>query len=102
LATKLLATDAEVPPDSITRVEVDGGVICLVRTPDGSLHAMDDACSHEGASLSEGELFESNIECAMHGSLFDLRTGAARGLPATDPIRTYRVFVDDGGIYIEI
>src|SRR5215472_12650962 len=76
VTNSFVAMDVDLPANSVTQVQADGRAICLVRMEDGSLHAVDDACSHEGACLSEGELFEGSIECPLHGSLFDVRTGA--------------------------
>ncbi len=71
---------------------------------DGTFFAVDDVCSHAEASLSEGELDPDNctIECPMHGSCFDLRTGEPLSLPAYDPIRVYRVDVVDGILRVAV
>ena len=72
-----------------------GHRIALVRIGDEFL-AVGDRCSHEDYSLSEGEVWaeECEIECPQHGSMFDLRTGEARTLPATKPVPVYPVVVD--------
>ena len=56
------------------------------------LAAVDDECSHEELSLSEGEVWaaECEIECPRHGSMFDLRSGKPCSLPATQPVHVYR------------
>jgi 3-phenylpropionate/trans-cinnamate dioxygenase ferredoxin subunit len=78
------------------RFDVAGRRIALVRIGE-EYHAIDDECSHEDYSLSEGEVWadECEIECPRHGSTFDLRTGAACTLPATQPVAVYEVVVDD-------
>lgn len=83
-------------------VEIDGHRICLARTEEGEVHAVDDTCTHEDESLSEGWLDGSCIECPAHNSIFDLRTGEAVSLPADEPVRTHTVRIDDGAIYVDV
>jgi 3-phenylpropionate/trans-cinnamate dioxygenase ferredoxin subunit len=80
-------------------VVVDGTPICLVRTQD-EVYAVHDECTHAEVPLSEGEVEGRTIECWMHGSRFDLRTGEALNLPATEPVRTYPVRVVDGQVQV--
>ena len=54
-----------------------------------------DLCSHAAVALSEGEVADCTIECWLHGSRFDLRTGKPTGLPATEPVATFPVDVRD-------
>jgi len=77
--------------------------IALVRTSDG-FHAVADTCSHEDYSLSEGEVLaeECEIECWKHGSVFDLRTGEPRSLPATKPVPVYPVRVEGDDVVVEL
>jgi 3-phenylpropionate/trans-cinnamate dioxygenase ferredoxin component len=83
------------------RFDVAGHRIALVRVGD-EFHAVDDECSHEDYSLSEGEVWEDEceIECPRHGSTFDLVTGEACSLPATRPITVYPVEVADGTVSV--
>ncbi len=78
------------------RVEVDGEPVVLVRVGD-DVRALHDTCSHEEASLSDGELWDGELECPLHGSTFSLETGAPSCLPAMKPVPTYAVTVVDGG-----
>ena len=48
---------------------------------DGDVHALDDTCTHADVSLSEGEVDGCTLECWLHGSQFDLRTGEPTGCP---------------------
>ncbi|MGX1880555.1 bifunctional 3-phenylpropionate/cinnamic acid dioxygenase ferredoxin subunit [Streptomyces sp. NPDC055287] len=70
--------------------------IAVFRTG-GALYAIDDTCSHQDASLSEGWLEGCFVECPLHAAMFDLRTGRPSCLPARRPVRTHRVSVDDSG-----
>ncbi|WP_203566825.1 Rieske (2Fe-2S) protein [Aestuariimicrobium ganziense] len=75
--------------------------IVLVRF-DGELYALHDECSHGHVRLSEGDLTAEGIECHLHGSLFDPRTGAALNLPATQPVATYPVKVDGTNVLVDV
>jgi 3-phenylpropionate/trans-cinnamate dioxygenase ferredoxin subunit len=92
--TVALCRTDELDPGQARRLDVAGRRIALVRIGDG-FHAIDDECSHEDYSLSEGEVWadECEIECPRHGSTFDLRTGEACSLPATRPVAVYPVEV---------
>jgi 3-phenylpropionate/trans-cinnamate dioxygenase ferredoxin subunit len=68
---------------------------------DGTVYAVMDRCSHEDLPLSDGEVEGSNVACQYHGARFDLATGAARGLPAVKPIKTFPVELRDDGIYVQ-
>ncbi len=70
----------------------------------GELFAIEDRCSHDNGTLVEGELHADTcaIECPRHGSLFDLRTGAPKSLPAYVPVETFPVSVVDGVIRVEV
>jgi 3-phenylpropionate/trans-cinnamate dioxygenase ferredoxin subunit len=65
---------------------------------------VDDCCSHEDYSLSEGEVLEEEceIECWKHGSTFDLKTGEPRSLPATKPVAVYSVNVSGEDVMVEL
>ena len=79
--------------------EVAGRRIALFRVGD-EVFALTDTCSHAEASLSEGEVFDTTVECPLHGAAFDLRTGAVLSLPATKPVAAYTVEVEDGEVYV--
>ncbi len=81
--------------------EVDGTEVALVRQGD-DVFAIRDECSHASIALSEGEVERCTIECWLHGSRFDLRTGAALGPPATQPVAVYPVLVDAGDVLVDI
>jgi 3-phenylpropionate/trans-cinnamate dioxygenase ferredoxin subunit len=82
-------------------VEVDGTDVALVRTDD-EVFAIRDECSHAAIPLSEGDVEGCEIECWLHGSRFDLRTGKPLGLPATEPVPVYPCHVRDGGVYVDV
>ena len=91
----------EVPENGALGVEVDGVGIALVRTAD-EVFAIHDECSHASIPLSEGEVEGCEIECWLHGSMFDLRTGKPTNLPATEPVNIYPCKVDGDAVYVDV
>ena len=94
----------ELTPGSAVRLEaaVTGDVAVAVFRTDEGLFAIDDACTHQDAALSDGWLEGCFIECPLHLALFDLRTGEPEGPPADDPVRTHVVVVVDGVVHVEL
>src|SRR5919201_6828710 len=68
---------------------------------DGEFYAIDDTCTHQDASLSEGWLEGCLVECPLHAASFDLRTGMPTCLPAKRPVAVYPVQVLDGLVYVQ-
>jgi 3-phenylpropionate/trans-cinnamate dioxygenase ferredoxin subunit len=64
--------------------------------------AVEDICSHAAVALSEGEVDGCTLECWLHGSRFDLRTGKPTGLPATEPVATFPVEVRGNDVYVDV
>jgi 3-phenylpropionate/trans-cinnamate dioxygenase ferredoxin subunit len=94
----------DVPEGQARRFEVDTKPIAVVNLGEEGFRALDSICSHAHYFLDEGEVdvdFET-IECPKHGSTFDLNTGRPRTLPATVPVRTFPVKIDDGDVLIEV
>lgn len=85
---------ADFPVNTVRRVEVDGTAVCVARSEQG-VYALTDRCSHADVALSEGEVVDNTIECWLHGSLFDLATGAPTCPPASEPIATWQVVIDE-------
>jgi 3-phenylpropionate/trans-cinnamate dioxygenase ferredoxin subunit len=100
MSTKLCPL-GDVAEGTAVRIELAAADIAVIRVGD-EVFALDDVCSHAEFPLTDGEVDESTIECALHGSRFDLRTGKALGPPATQPVRTYPVSVIDGDVYIDM
>ncbi|MET7453695.1 bifunctional 3-phenylpropionate/cinnamic acid dioxygenase ferredoxin subunit [Streptomyces sp. NPDC005574] len=89
----------DLPEGESVRLETTPPV-AVFRTDDGELYAIDDTCTHQDASLSEGYLEGCLVECPLHAASFDLRTGRPTCLPARRPVRTHRVTVEDGVIHV--
>lgn len=74
--------------------------IAVVHTEEDEFYALDDECSHEAVSLSDGFVEEGTLECPMHASAFCLKTGVPETPPAMTPVRTHRVMVEDGNLIL--
>lgn len=81
------------------KAEVQGVTIAVVLT-EGEVFAINDTCSHGAVSLAEGDVNGCTLECWLHGSEFDLRTGRPLSLPATEPVAVYPVKVEDGTVFV--
>ncbi len=92
---------SDVAPESAIPVEVGGKDLAIVHS-NGSFYAITDECSHASIPLSEGDVGDDEIECYMHGSRFDLRTGEPIGLPATEPVAIYRCRVEGDDVLVDI
>jgi len=75
--------------------------LALVRI-DGTVHAFDDVCTHEYASLSQGFLEGGEIECPLHGARFDVVTGRCLAPPAERDLRVFPVRIEGGDVYVGV
>ena len=80
--------------------DTHGVPIAVFHTEDGEFFAVDDTCTHQDASLADGWLEGCEVECPLHASRFDLRTGAVDAPPAKRSIRTHAVAVVDDTVYV--
>ncbi|GGJ81149.1 (2Fe-2S)-binding protein [Pilimelia anulata] len=93
---------ADVAKGTAVAADIDGTAVAIVHADDDGFYAIHDECSHAAIALSEGEVDGCTIECWLHGSRFDLRTGAPSGPPALTPVPTYPVEIRDGDLYIDL
>ena len=91
----------DVSDGNAIRVMLDGVPVAIVRS-DGEIYAIHDVCSHANVALSEGEIEGRTLECWLHGSRFDLVTGAPTGLPATQPVPVYPVKIEGDDVYVAV
>ncbi|MBX6389498.1 MAG: non-heme iron oxygenase ferredoxin subunit [Frankia sp.] len=96
-----LAEDTALAVEVTEPGEPEPTPVCVVRSG-GKVYAIRDECSHADVALSEGEVEDGKIECWLHGSQFDLESGKPLCLPATDPVPTYPVTVEDGDVYVDV
>ena len=96
---------SEVPNDGSLRVELPDVDVAVVRFDD-EVYAIEDVCSHAEVALSDGDVDEVDgaptIECALHGSCFDLRTGEPTNIPATEPVPVYPVRGEGDEVLVDV
>ena len=92
---------AELRADQATSVNLDGVDVAVARDGD-DVYALQDLCSHAHVALSEGEVADCAIECWLHGSTFDLRTGKPTALPASEPVPTFAVEVRGDDVFVDV
>ena len=95
---------SDVPESGSLRVELADVDVAVVRF-EGQLYALEDRCTHGDVPLTEGDVELCNgaptIECFLHGSCFDLRTGEPTNLPATEPVDVYPVRVEGEDVLVD-
>ena len=96
---------SEVPEEGSLRIELADIDVAVVQL-DGEVYAIQDVCSHADVPLSDGDVDDVDgaptIECALHGSCFDLRTGQPTNLPATEPVPVYPVRVEGDDVLVDV
>ena len=97
---KLGAVD-EVGPGEIKQYLVEDRFVALCNV-EGEFHAFEDVCTHQFTHLSEGEFTDSEVKCPLHGARFDVKTGAAKSLPAVKPVPKHEVKVENGNVYVAL
>ena len=95
---------ADVPADQALAVTIGDYEVAVARDGD-EVFAIEDSCSHAEVALSEGEVEQTDggcqIECWLHGSMFDLRSGKPTNLPATEPVATFPIDVRGTDVYVD-
>jgi len=106
MSAQLACYASDVPVAGTLRVELEGEAgpveVAIVRDEDGDWHAISDICSHGAVSLSDGEVDGCTVECWLHGSRFDLRTGEPTGLPAIRPVPVYPLTIDGERVLVDV
>ena len=92
----------DIAKGEVIAVKVGELDLAVVHCDDDTFRAIRDECSHAQIALSEGEIDGCTLECWLHGSRFDLRTGEPTGLPATQPVPVFPVEVRDGDVYVTL
>lgn len=94
-----VAEVGELSPGEMKMVEL-GTEQVLLANVDGNIYACDDICSHAYASLSEGDLNGAEVECPLHGSVFNVMTGDVDSPPADEPVRVFEVRIEGPDILL--
>ena len=101
MAFERVCSISEVPPGTAKVYEVGDRAIAVCNVG-GQFYAVDDVCTHDEASLEQGQVDGYEIECPRHGARFDVRTGAVTALPAVIPIDTFGVRVQGDDVEIDV
>jgi 3-phenylpropionate/trans-cinnamate dioxygenase ferredoxin component len=92
---------SDVPDEGSVPVEVAGVEVAVVKSC-GEVFAVRDECSHAQIALSEGDVANCEVECWLHGSTFDLRTGEPVSLPAYEPVPIYPVRIEGDDVLVDV
>lgn len=92
----VLLPAGDLAPGEMVRVVVAEHAPFAVYNIAGTFHVTADTCTHSLASLTEGDLEGTRVVCPVHWAEFDVPTGRALCFPATEPLATYPVAVEDG------
>lgn len=93
---------SDLPPGEMRKIEVGDRTLCVAHIEDHGFRAIDDRCTHEDESLSEGWICGDSVECPAHSSRFSFLTGEVTGVPAWVPVKVYPVEVEDDRIFVTI
>jgi 3-phenylpropionate/trans-cinnamate dioxygenase ferredoxin subunit len=101
MSTHQLCSLADLENNMAQRFDIDGVRLAVVRIGD-EVYCINDRCSHEDFSLSEGEVLPDvcELECARHGATFDLKSGQPCSLPATTPVAHYEISIQNGMVEV--
>jgi 3-phenylpropionate/trans-cinnamate dioxygenase ferredoxin component len=91
----------DIPESGKLCLELDDQYVVLVRV-DGQYFCLDDICTHDGGTLGDGELRGYCLSCPRHGAEFDVRTGEAVTMPATEATGHHEVRVDGPKIFVRL
>ena len=89
----------ELSPGDMKYVEVGGDQVLLANV-EGTIYACDNVCTHAFAPLAEGALDGEQVECPLHGSVFNVITGKVVDPPADDSLRVFQVRIDGQDILV--
>lgn len=97
-----VASAGEITPGHRLSVFVDDVPVLLIQHDDGTYSAVEDVCTHDSQALTDGPIEDGAIACPRHGARFDLRTGKALCMPATEGIPIYDVKIEAGDIWLKL
>ncbi|WP_295523630.1 non-heme iron oxygenase ferredoxin subunit [Limnohabitans sp. Rim8] len=97
-----VAAEADLFEGAGIAMALEGQDIALFKLEDGSIYAINNLCSHGNAKLCDGFVDGHHVECPFHQALFDLRDGTVSCGPATEPVKSWPVKIEDGRVYLNL
>ena len=94
-----VAAVSDLSDGEVMMIEIDGQDVMLANLED-KFYAISDECPHAGGSLSQGHVDNGEIECPVHGGLFDIKTGENTGPPVAEPVQSYPVRIDGDDVLV--
>jgi nitrite reductase (NADH) small subunit len=95
-----MATLEELPAGTSKEVEHEGRIYALFNV-DGTIHAIDGICPHQGGPLSDGPVEGTTVTCPWHGWQFDVCTGKT-SLGARVKQAVYTVKIDGPDVLVDV
>ena len=92
----------DISPEDVIPFKYNGRELAIFRSPEDQYFATDGICTHERAHLADGLVLDDLVECPKHNGRFDYRTGEAKGAPVCVNLRTYKVKVEGGKVFVEV
>ena len=96
-----VCAQADIAAETVQAFEVGDKRLAVFNIA-GNFYVTDDECTHAAASLADGLLDGDTIECAVHFGAFDVRTGAVKAPPCEIALRTYKVVLQDGDVFVDL
>jgi 3-phenylpropionate/trans-cinnamate dioxygenase ferredoxin subunit len=93
---------SELKPNSTKAIEVSDRFVVLVMSQDGKVYCVEDVCTHDGGTLSDGELHGDCLVCPRHGAKFDVKTGDAMCMPATEGTLSHAVRIENDEVFVQL
>lgn len=95
------AKKGDIPAEGKLCLEIDDRFVVIVNLK-GEYFCLDDVCTHDGGPLGEGDLDAGCLVCPRHGARFDVRTGEAETMPATEATVRHDVKLDGESILVRL
>ena len=97
-----VAAEADLFEGAGMAVAAEGRDIAVFKLEEGSVYAINNLCSHGNAKLCDGFVEGHQVECPFHQAMFDLRDGSVSCGPATEPVKSWPVKIDNGRVYLNL
>ena len=97
----LVGKTSEIKHGQMKKISIDEKEVVIANF-DGNFFAVDDTCTHAGASLSEGKLDDTTITCDWHGAQFDCKNGKLKKFPVQiNDLKSYKLVIESDDIFVD-